>query len=715
MSGRLLCLLLMLCSCDANPSVHVSGAVRNPGSYPFLASDTYTSLVATAGGITNEADTTLSFVIREIPDSTGRVATLHIPAKQLQKLGPGDTVHIPFRTYPVTLDSLVEVRDVDLTQAGRRYRLGHGHLLHGYVENKPHVAIILGQGIVETDGENAQSASFHYLYTRMDPTEFTARIKPYIVGSSTDPDAREDAQTIHTKLFPKAGDAAHDRALRTPRGYFKIFAGAYPRPRTPSNPGAGTRRRNYDDGRVWTTFDDGRQRTRHPDGKVVRLLLDGSERTEHTDGRVETSKPSGTQIIEYANGRKRTVYPNGSIVEQRNGLKITTYSIGTVSTVYPDGRRLNRFKSGLTETVYPNGRLQIVTETGDTIVRKPDGTERLRTKTGEEVITFPDGRRLQSSQRAPLIALGPEGGRRVRTYTGERLTIMPDGERRIVYADGVRRTIYPDGRDIIEGLNGVTTTYLENGTQKRTYKPDAGGERPPRLSLIEASGLRETIKPGERIGMNLTLGQIVTRIRVGVFALPRGRVLNIEPAYIDSHYATAHHIFNDPGLYRIQVLADIGNKVWQIAYDRIVTVGSGDVDLLVTTIRPTRSTETIAVLLFNRINNERSNLGIPGLRSDTSIDQVARERLWDIIDAQAMSGTSFSTGSAKEKMTLVGVSFDEVKEYTAKADLPEDAHIRLMLQDMRYRQTVLDSGWTHLGIAAEKSDSEYLIGVVFKK
>jgi hypothetical protein len=292
---------------------------------------------------------------------------------------------------------------------------------------------------------------------------------------------------------------------------------------------------------------------------------------------------------------------------------------------------------------------------------------------------------------------------------------MPDGERRIVYADGVRRTIYPDGRDIIEGLNGVTTTYLENGTQKRTYKPDAGGERPPRLSLIEASGLRETIKPGERIGMNLTLGQIVTRIRVGVFALPRGRVLNIEPAYIDSHYATAHHIFNDPGLYRIQVLADIGNKVWQIAYDRIVTVGSGDVDLLVTTIRPTRSTETIAVLLFNRINNERSNLGIPGLRSDTSIDQVARERLWDIIDAQAMSGTSFSTGSAKEKMTLVGVSFDEVKEYTAKADLPEDAHIRLMLQDMRYRQTVLDSGWTHLGIAAEKSDSEYLIGVVFKK
>ena len=162
------------------------------------------------------------------------------------------------------------------------------------------------------------------------------------------------------------------------------------------------------------------------------------------------------------------------------------------------------------------------------------------------------------------------------------------------------------------------------------------------------------------------------------------------------------------------MLADTGNRVWQIAYDRIVTVGTGEVDLLVTTIRPTRSTETIAALLFDRINKELSSLAIPGLVSDKSIDQVARERLWDIIDTQAMSGTSFSTGSAEEKMTLMGVFFDEVKEYTAKADLPEDAHIRLMLQDMRYRQTILDSAWTHLGVAVEKSDGEYLIGGIFK-
>ena len=124
MSGRLLILLLLFCSCKANPTVHVSGAVRNPGTYPSRPLDTYASLVEAAGGTSSEADTALAFIIREIPDSAGRVATRHIPAKQLQKLGPGDTVHIPFRTYPVTLDSLAEVRNVNLTQAGRRYRLG---------------------------------------------------------------------------------------------------------------------------------------------------------------------------------------------------------------------------------------------------------------------------------------------------------------------------------------------------------------------------------------------------------------------------------------------------------------------------------------------------------------------------------------------------------------------------------------------------------------
>ena len=50
-----------------------------------------------------------------------------------------------------------------------------------------------------------------------------------------------------------------------------------------------------------------------------------------------------------------------------------------------------------------------------------------------------------------------------------------------------------------------------------------------------------------------------------------------------------------------------------------------------------------------------------------------------------------------------------------KASNPEDGHIRLMLQDMRYRRSVLDATWTHIGIAVEKTGDEHLFGVIFKK
>ena len=745
-----LVLLLLLLACESGDSVHVTGAVQNPGRFPFDRTATVDDFLVLAGGVIGEGIRDHAYILRvlapdslteEPPPNPGpdpdpaliQEASLHIPADQVKSLRPNDQIHIPYRTYPVVIDSVKEVHDLDFTHEDRRYRLVHGQLIHGYVDGDIQVAVILGHGLVESFGKGARSAGFHYLYARMHPDQFD-RLKPFVSSIAHDRDALEDARVIHGKLFSKAGHTEGDRAIQPPAGYFKVFAGAYPRPKSESRPGSGMRRRRHEDGRVWTTFGDGRQRTRYPDGKVVRLAAEGTKRTdypdgnvrirdregnlriEHADGRIESKRASGTHILEYPDGRKKTAFYNGTVIERkRDGTKITRYTAGAVSTIFPDGRRVNRFTSGVVETTFPGGRIHIVTETGDTIVRKLDGTEIVSTTTGEEIITFSDGRRIQSSKHAPLAELALVGSRRITTRSGEKTILMADSERRITYPDGTKRTIYPDGRIVVEDTAGNVTVFRTDGTQRKTYRIGSEGERPGMKSLIEVNNIPKSVDVGERIGIGLTLSLAVREIDVGVFHLPRGHVKKIQTTYIDSTYATATHSFSEPGTYRLQVLCSIGGDRWRIAYDRLIRVGGAPSDSLVAEFQPSQSTDAFGRSLFARVNQDRTDLGIDPLKSDAEIDEVMLERLWDILDSRALSGSSFSTGSAEEKMTLRGLLFHHVQEYSAKASNPEDGHIRLMLQDMRYRRSVLDPTWTHVGIAVERTGDDHLFGMIFKK
>jgi len=405
--------LLLLFACSDEARIQVTGAVRSPGPSQLGPDATVDDILTAAGGITDRAKPNHVYVIRTARvDSLGGAIVSHIPIEALESLQLGDRIHVPFRTFDVHIDSAVSIRNLEISHRDRRYRLGSGTLVRGYVQDSVQVAILLGAGTVDVERERSQSAGFHYLYARMHPGRFSEWAS-FTAGPATDPDAIEDARVIHSKLFSKAGHSQAGQAIHPPSGYLKIFAGVFPKPKSTSLPGPGMRRRSYNDGRVWTTLGDGRQRTRYPDGSVIRLTADGltvtekpsgevdtrdregNSRTEFLDGRVESRKSSGTHIVEYPDGRKRTAFYNGTIVERRkDGTRTTRYSTGTVSTRYPDGSRVNTFPTGVIETAYPNGRLEIITETGDTITRKSDGTEIVRTTAGEEIISFADGRNV---------------------------------------------------------------------------------------------------------------------------------------------------------------------------------------------------------------------------------------------------------------------------------------------------------------------------------
>lgn len=283
-------LALFLAACDSGNVVHVTGAVSRPGNVALRKATTIEDAIAQAGGLTDEGDRSRLQVFRVVPPAL----LVRIPPEQIDALQAGDTVHIPHRSYPVQIDSVKEVRNVDFVHEARRYKLGEGQLVHGYTKGDVQVAILLGHGLVEAQTGGGSTAGFHYLYARMHPDQFE-RLTPFVTRHATQPstraDALEDAAIIQKKLFFRTDHTDGEKAILPPPGHFEIFAGAYPLPRSAAHPGPGMRRRVYDDGRVWTTFGDGRQRTRFPDGMLVRLNAEGTRRTEFPDNRVEIKYP----------------------------------------------------------------------------------------------------------------------------------------------------------------------------------------------------------------------------------------------------------------------------------------------------------------------------------------------------------------------------------------------------------------------------------------
>lgn len=105
------------------PTIAIDGEVERPAIYEIKGEATPSDVVALAGGMTPDADTSKATLTRIMPDGQRVVLALDLTAgREAQRLRNGDLIHIP-RLRP-TLDSAVELQGHVYTGGAYFYRPG---------------------------------------------------------------------------------------------------------------------------------------------------------------------------------------------------------------------------------------------------------------------------------------------------------------------------------------------------------------------------------------------------------------------------------------------------------------------------------------------------------------------------------------------------------------------------------------------------------------
>lgn len=453
---RLIACLLVVCACDQKRAVVVEGAVELEGAVAFdstwVVEDYVTAAVPLA-----EADVDRLTLIRDSVDAaTGeRVLThtaldpwvRHVP-------DPSDLIRVPFRRHPVSFEQAYEVRDLDLIVDDRRFKIPRGTLAVAEIASGPVGGVLTGEGKVFDTGSGELLTPFHYVYLRADFDRMAA-----ILGQASEVtrvrETLEDAVEVH-RLHHRAAGFLSEHAVRKPvAGTLEAVPGIWLNPRSERTPGHGMRRRRFPDGRVWTTFSDGRQRWMFPDGRVIVAHPGGMEEIRETDGRLvhvypngmkRVRHPDGSREVMLASGSRKLFRPDGTVTyDHFGGTSVTIYKDGRRDARYPDGMQRVEFPDGTAETTYPDGRTERKLLSGWTEVEAPDGVQ---------------------------VQIDPDGRQMVRRPDGTRIYELANGVRVEWHRDGSVRTQFPDGTRQVRDVLGKLTRYAPDG---RIVEREIGG------------------------------------------------------------------------------------------------------------------------------------------------------------------------------------------------------------------------------------------------
>ena len=429
----LLLLAIGLLGCQPGEQVSVSGAVGQSGDYAYRVDWRPMDYVATAGGFSAEADTAMARLIRVPVDTLQEIAYDQIQKWRLEEaldVLPGDQIVVPHKIYFVRLDTLREIRDLKLNWKNRTYHLSRGWIAPGWTGGGVMTAVVLGHGKIteRKEGEDRTLAGFQFLFLQMHPGEYE-RVLQAVGKPVNDREAMEDAEEVHRFLFVRSAAFNMGDALKlAPKGYLRVLAGAWPRPIAKENPGNGMRKREYPDGRIWTTYPDGRQRREYPDGKVEVELPGGVKETRYVDGRVERLDSVGNRRIQFADGRETWAFESGNRTTfYPDGRRVYEWSNGTRQTVLKDGTERTVFASGALEVLYPDGRKDVTDSTGVREMRYPDGRVRTVMPDGQEVVLHPKEKEVARLPDGTVIEVFPDGRKIQRNPSGEVLEVMPTG------------------------------------------------------------------------------------------------------------------------------------------------------------------------------------------------------------------------------------------------------------------------------------------------
>ncbi|MCY3869469.1 MAG: SLBB domain-containing protein [Gemmatimonadetes bacterium] len=646
-----LVLVPIFAGCQPGEQVTVSGAVAKPGTYVYQPDRSANSYLKGAGGLTEEALLDSAYLVRGLVDSSGKeiIKSVTIPLSKHPKVLPDDEIKVPVRVYDVRLDTVRVLRNVRLVHESRIFKISTGALVSGWTERGVLVALLLGRGKVYEIADTSKAVwAFHYLYVHLHPDEY-GRLTGFTGDVIDSLEALEDAHAIHTRTRTQL-DYVRPGGLQLPdTGYWRVLLGILLTPRSASFPGSGLRRRRFEDGRVWTTFPNGRQRWQHPDGRVEVTFPGGAKETRFPDGRVVSAYEQLVSRLKDESAVRNGVA--GGAMEERASERATEISAGVI----PDGTIVTRQKGGNEPAIQPDGYM---------IVKGVDGSIRE---------TFPDGRILH------------------RSGTGYQVEIFPDGREIESNRFGQKITSWPDGRKEVR----MPAAYSYPG--------------PLRTDLAVVNPLPDSVAVGEELTVTGQLHSEVEDISISTFLAPDGNVIKGNVRRRGRRFQ-ARFRFGEVGHCRVQVQVVLPKaRTFTVSHQAVVVGNPEKLEDEVLTIAPYLGDEAAEQFLIDEINAARRRIGRQAVLPHPNLMHVARIRLEEMLALGEVSHFSFGGLDVMWHVTTRRLPFFQVSENVANGHFVETMQAGWMLS-AGHRSNILARHWTHVGVAVAK-DRDLVWGV----
>ena len=614
---RMLVLVPIFAGCQPGEQVTVSGAVAKPGNYAYQPDKSANSYLEGAGGMTEEALLDSAYLVRGLVDSSGKeiIKSVTIPLSEHPEVLPDDEIKVPARVYDVRLDTVRVLRDVRLVQENRILKIPAGALVSGWTERGVLVALLLGRGKIYEMADTTKAVwAFHYLYVHLHPDEY-GRLTGFKGDVIDSLEALEDSHAIHTRTRTRL-DYVRDGGLQLPpTGYWRVLLGILRTPRSTSSPGKGLRRRRFEDGRVWTTFPNGRQRWQYPDGRVEVTFPGGAKETRFPDGRVVSAV---SRLKDESAVRNSAA---GGAMEERTSERVT----GISAEVMPDSTTVTEKKGGNAPTIQSDGYMIVKGVDGSIRETFPDGRILRRSRTGYQVEIFPDGRQIESNRFRQKI------------------------------------TSWPDGRKEVR----MSVAYSYPG--------------PLRTDLAVVNPLPDSVAVGEELTVTGQLHSEVEDISISAFLAPDGNVIKGNVRRQGRRFQARFRFREVGHCrVQVQVVLPKA-RTFTVSHQAVVVGHPEKLEDEVLTIAPYPGDEVAEQFLIDQINAARKRIGRQAVLPHPNLMHVARIRLEEMLALGEVSHFSLSGLGVMWHVTTRRLPFFQVSENVANGHFVETMQACWML------------------------------------
>ncbi|HLU21737.1 MAG TPA: CAP domain-containing protein [Bacillaceae bacterium] len=107
-------------------------------------------------------------------------------------------------------------------------------------------------------------------------------------------------------------------------------------------------------------------------------------------------------------------------------------------------------------------------------------------------------------------------------------------------------------------------------------------------------------------------------------------------------------------------------------------------------------------------NEERSKAGLPALKADSALNNVADVKAQDMYEKGYFSHTSPTYGSPFDMMRDFGISYSAAGENIAQGQKSPEEVVKAWMNSEGHRKNILDNKYTHIGVGYEQGGNQWV-------